>query len=201
MKDEGRQTRLLLFRRARGFGRDGDATAAARQDEPAADEELRALLRAWEAEAMPHGARERALELFRRRASQSPLWRRLLAASVPAPLAAAACALAAVAAAAFALVARAPSVVEVQLVSTPSEVVRTVEVPVPVEKVVTRVVRSEPRAQRGESRHATGKKQKGDGRSRAGKAAGYFTSVDMAEYQPADGVKIRIIGKGGGGEN
>jgi hypothetical protein len=179
-------------------------------EDTGADAELSALLRAWDAPQQSHGARARLLADFRAASVRVPLWQRVLTASVRVPLPVAACALVALVASLVGLVARAssnPANVETQLANA-APVVRVVEVPVIQEKVVTRVVYVE-KNERDEGRGlpaksplvglaatgARGSKPVADSRD-AGDPASFITRVDMADFRPADDMKIRVIKKG-----
>jgi hypothetical protein len=227
MSDEKRQTRLLPFRlRRAGAARRGPAHYGAEDfggpegaEDFAADAELTALLRAWEAPPPGAGARARLLADFRAGVPRVPLWRRALAAELRVPLPVAACAALAVIASLFALGARgwthaAPAVSKAEA----APVLKVVEVPVVQERVVTRTVYDE-RKGRGAGRvsasqaptppqaptHETTRETLalGAGREEAGgqaagrdSNAGYFTRVNMEDFQPADEVKIRVVKRG-----
>ncbi|HYH86001.1 MAG TPA: hypothetical protein VEX60_11155 [Pyrinomonadaceae bacterium] len=213
MSDEKRQTRLLPFRlrRAGATGRaDGDIS-----EDTGADAELTALLRTWDAPQPSHDARARLLADFRASSLRVPLWQRALTASVRVPLPVAACAVVALVASLVGLAARASSrsaPVETQ-VSSVAPVVRVVEVPVIHEKVVTRVVyvgknerdesRGVPVKVAGGGLAATGAREpKPVAETRdAGEPASFITRVDMADFRPADDIKIRVIKKGRSDEN
>ena len=204
MSDEKRQTRLLPFRLRRRATRD-DA-----QDHTP-DEELRELLRAWEAPGLSHDARVRLLAEFRAGACRAPLWRRALMAELRVPLPLAACALVALlsllafAAHTATRPARAATAVASQTSNTTNVApsVKVVEVPVVRERVVTRVVYVERKGRR-DARGAGARPGAALAATGAGglKAAGadapasYFTRVDMEDFQPADEMKIRIVKKG-----
>jgi hypothetical protein len=93
--------------------------------------------------------------------------------------------------------------------------VRVVEVPVVEERVVTRTVYVEKKERaagrdvstRNDGREALAARNDKDGRDAAplqkqeeaegaGSHAGYFTRVDMNDFQPADEMKIRIVSRG-----
>lgn len=193
---------LLPFRLRRRDARRGPGPLC-RPDDTPADAELRELLRAWTAPEPAGDARARLLESFRAHTTPPPLWRRLLAARVSVPLPAAACAAAALVASAAALAAlwskspwSMPAVAGVPAV-------RLVEVPVPQERVVTRFVYVEREPRRPGARPAppdaaptAPAKDEAD----AGDTTSYFTGLDMAEFRPADEMKIRVIKKGRGDE-
>jgi hypothetical protein len=219
MKDEKRQTRLLPFRLRRS-----DATRRrAHADDTEMDAELRAVLREWDAPHQSHDARARLLADFRVAGVRRPLWRRALTARLQVPVPVAACAIVALVAAFVAVAARTttttPRVVAVEpsaIVETSgatkssAPVVQIVEVPVVRERVVTRVVYVEKKERvRGEgvlepsasrSSAAGGataeKRRAADSRDDAS-ATSFFTRVDMADFRPADEMKIRIVKKGG----
>ena len=215
MSDEKRQTRLLPFRLRRAAAR-----AVARDAEDlGADAELTTLLRAWEAPPQSRGARARLLADFRASARRAPFWRRALRAEVRVPLPVAACAALALLLTPLALGARpwrrdAPPQSATQ--TAPAERVRVVEVPVIQERVVTRTVYVE-KKERGresgvsskpadgarlappESASAKGaqtREQDAGQPSGQDASAGYFSRVNMEEFQPADEVKIRVVGRG-----
>jgi hypothetical protein len=208
MSDEKRQTRLLPFRlRRAGAWRH----AADRINEDAgADAELSEMLRMWNVPTQSHAARARLLADFRASSVRVPLWRRALTASVRVPLPVAACALVAIVASLVGLAARASSLnaaAGTQL-SSAAPVVRVVEVPVVQEKVITRVVyveKKEPDETLGVSvkpaanglaaMSARQPKPIAEPRD-AGEPASFITRVDMADFRPADEMKIRLIKKG-----
>ncbi|HEX8721264.1 MAG TPA: hypothetical protein VF736_11570 [Pyrinomonadaceae bacterium] len=224
MFDEKRQTRLLPFRRRRagGHGRCAEAGEGPAEDFPA-DPELTELLRAWEAPAPSAAARGRLLADFRATVAPRPLWRRALAAELRVPLPVAACAAAALLLSSLALGGRvwtqaAPVAADAARPGdAPAAAVRVVEVPVVQERVVTRVVyvdKKERGAQRGVSsvggaRASAPAPEVADAarpgpQAQAKEAAadpdahaGYFTRVDMNDFQPTDNVKLRIVQRGG----
>jgi hypothetical protein len=213
-------------RRAARFGAEDFAVSDGAEDfagdggaeDLSADAELTALLRAWEAPPPPDDARARLLADFRAVAPARPLWRRALAAELRVPLPVAACAALALFASLFALGARgwtrdAPA--EASKTASAPEV-KVVEVPVVEERVVTRTVyvekkeraavRISPRQvpSREDARESLAQGAPRDGReASAGRPAekesnaGYFTRVNMEDFQPADEVKIRIVSRGG----
>ncbi|HEX8282951.1 MAG TPA: hypothetical protein VF588_06330 [Pyrinomonadaceae bacterium] len=219
MSDEKRQTRLLPFRLRRAGAR--RASAAARDAEDfGADAELTALLRAWEAPPQSDGARARLLADFRATVRPAPLWRRALTAQVRVPLPLAACAVLALLLTPLGFGARpwrrpatAPAAAEV----APAERVRVVEVPVIQERVVTRTVyveKKERGAARGVSsqadesarpeapetataKRAETREQDGQTHAAPDASAGYFSRVNMEDFQPAGEVKIRVVQRGG----
>jgi hypothetical protein len=210
MSNEKRQTRLLPFRlrRAGATRRDAGGERDAAKD-CAADAELTVLLRAWEAPPPSADARARLLADFRAANTRPPFWRRAFAAELRVPLPVAACAVFALLLSLFALGTRAltrPAPIE----SKPeaSSALKVVEVPVVRERVVTRTVYVE-KKERGAGRGVLGRTNAREAvASEAGAQekplraatqatpAGYFTRVDMADYQPADEVKIRIVKRG-----
>jgi hypothetical protein len=216
MSDEKRQTRLLPFRlRRAGAARYGAADSAEQggAEGLSADAELNALLRAWEAPAQSPGARARLLADFRAGVPSRPLWRRALAAELRVPLPFAACVALAFAASLFAVGARgwtraAPA--EAKTEAAPE--VKVVEVPVVQERVVTRTVYVE-KKERGAARVSPSKTPardapretlaQGAAREEAGAQsaesetnAGYFTRVNMEDFQPAGEVKLRFVKRG-----
>ena len=213
MSDEKRQTRLLPFRLRRAGATRRDARRGADGAEDfSADAELTALLRMWEAPPPDAGARERLLADFRASTGRMPLWRRALKAELRVPLPVAACAVGVFLLSLYALGARATARVAPAAAQTETmpAVVRVVEVPVIQERVVTRTVYVE-KKERGEVRgvsSSTDGSELASGQSVAGRAgshktpeparvsddhAGYFTRVDMNDFEPADKVKIRIV--------
>jgi hypothetical protein len=226
MSDEKRQTRLLPFRlrragASRRAGR-GEFNPDARDEfdhdargefdaakDFAADAELTALLRSWEAPPPTRRASERLLADFRACGLNAPLWRRAFASELRVPLPIAACAVFALLLSLCALGTRgltrpAPFVSK----SAEPTAVRVVEVPVVRERVVTRTVYVE-KKERGAARGVSGwtdvreavaadaaeRKQPLRPPTQAA-PAGYFTRVDMADFQPANEVKIRIVKRG-----
>ena len=262
MSDEKRPTRLLPFRLrraaharradfAQGAPDAPDASdtldtldtlddAAALQD----DEELSALLRAWDAPAPSDASRARLLAGFRAEVRPAPLWRRALSAELRVPLPLAACAALALLASLVALAARAQTATAAATTANaPAEArgaeaasgLKVVEVPVERERVVTRVVYVGRDAARAGARQFAAAEQPASarrgfdaaqaatraalaqsdasranaGRARtafdpaaqsAGEPTSYFTRVDMADFEPADEMKIRIVKRGKTGE-
>lgn len=213
MSDEKRQTRLLPFRLRRaaraGAGADG-------AEDFTADAELTALLRTWDVPPQTDGARARLLADFRASARRAPLWRRALAAQVRLPLPLAACAALLLGSALYVLGARAAASARVEPAAAPKEAaVRVVEVPVVRERVVTRTVYVEKKereaarvvstrtGEREETARRDDKNVRGAETSQSAEPqkqeahAGYFTRVDMNDFQPADEMKIRIVSRGG----
>jgi hypothetical protein len=203
MSDEKRQTRLLPFRlRGKAARR---AEGVGRRDEMPADEELRALLGAWEAPGPSHAAHARLLGAFRERArGRAPLWKRLLTASVRVPAPVAACAVVALLASLLALAARAPRLaLDAPAAVPPAPELRIVEAPAPPQRVVERVVYVErENSQKAKARGGQlAARARGESATDTGAAVeegptSYFTRVDMGEFQPPDEMKIRIIKKG-----
>ncbi len=204
MSDEKRQTRLLPFR-LRGKAARRAAGVGLRDEDAPADEEMRALLGAWEAPGPSHAAGARLLDAFREQARErAPLWMRLLTASVRVPVPVAACAVVAILASALMLAARAPRLaLDAPEAVPPAPELRIVDAPAPRERVVERVVYVErknsqkPKARDGQ----LAARGRVEGARGAGDAVGegptsYFTRVDMGEFQPPDEMKIRIIKKG-----
>lgn len=220
MSDEKRQTRLLPFRLRRAGAR--RAGVAARDAEDfGADAELTTLLRAWDAPPPSDGARQALLADFRATVRPAPLWRRALAAHVRVPLPVAACAVLALMLSPLAFGARpwrkdaAPSAPAAE--DAPAERVRVVEVPVIQERVVTRTVYVE-KKERGRERGVSSQSRQSDDGARPAPpeaasakpsdardeqtpaspdaSAGYFSRVNMEDFQPADEVKIRVVKRG-----
>jgi hypothetical protein len=214
MSDEKRQTRLLPFRLRR------TASASRGTDEGAedfaADPELTALLRAWDAPPQDTHARARMLADFRARRHRAPLWRRVFAVELRVPLPVATCAALALLVSFFALGTRAwthNAVAPPESAKTEAQpVVKVVEVPVVEERVVTRTVYVEKKERAGvrgvlSKPDASGLSAASDTdarrepeqqhqRANQGTQAGYFTHVDMEDFQPADELKIRIVKRG-----
>jgi hypothetical protein len=213
MSDEKRQTRLLPFRLRRAARADAGANGG---EDFSADAELTALLRTWEAPPREAGARARLLADFRASVRRAPLWRRALTAQVRVPLPVAACGAVALLLSLYALGARATVGVEpsaAQAGAAPAAV-RVVEVPVVRERVVTRTIYVEkkgrevvqaaaPRRPGREELAAEPAAVRADSPKRAEPAqspetnAGYFTRVNMNDFQPAGEVKFRIVSRGG----
>ncbi|MET0650057.1 MAG: hypothetical protein ABW208_25905 [Pyrinomonadaceae bacterium] len=216
MSDEKRQTRLLPFRLRRASRLREGANAG---EDFSADAELTALLRTWEAPPQDAGARERLLADFRASARPVPLWRRALTAQVRVPLPVAACLGVAFLLSLYALGGRANARVEPSAARPEAAPVRVVEVPVIQERVVTQTVyvekkeRGAPRvvSTHGAAREELAQGDRRDVRDKSGAEtpqspepeqspethAGYFTRVDMNDFQPAEEMKIRIVKRGG----
>jgi hypothetical protein len=221
MSDEKRQTRLLPFRlRRAGARRAGVASRDA--EDFGADAELTALLRAWDAPTPSEAARRALLADFRATVRPAPLWRRAFAAQVRVPLPVAACAVLALLLTPLAFGARpwrkyAPSSVSTSE-AAPAERVRVVEVPVIQERVVTRTVYVE-KKERGGGRGVSSQSEAGAPRPERPEtasakpsdvraedvrqataspdaSAGYFSRVNMEDFQPSGEVKIRVVSRG-----
>ncbi|HZI18114.1 MAG TPA: hypothetical protein VEY09_05905 [Pyrinomonadaceae bacterium] len=196
----------------------GDAGGRAREDD---DPELSALLAEWGAPDESPGSAGRLLSAYRETAAPRTPWGRLLSSRVGVPVPLAACFTLALAASLLAhawgvpsasftpagpagekgdrtdggtpgAFAAGSSAADVSAGRAEPEV-RYVEVPVPGETRVVYVERKRP--------GAGGRRVKDDravarAGSSAGDAASYFTPVDMAEFKPADEVKIRVVRKG-----
>jgi hypothetical protein len=223
MNDEKRQTRLLPFRLRRAgterrdardrFDREmrGEFDGA---EDFSTDAELTALLRTWDAPPHTFEARARMLADFRASVGRAPVWRRALTAELRVPLPVAACAAFALLLSLFALGTRAWThpAAPVESKSESATAVKIVEVPVVRERIVTRTIyveKKERGAGRGVSSHderettgtQAGARREAERTAREGTpAAGYFTRVDMADFQPADEMKIRIVKKGSADE-
>lgn len=212
MSDEKRQTRLLPFRLRRAARAESSAHGA---EDFAADAELNALLRTWDAPPQDAGARGRLLADFRASVRPAPIWRRALAAQVRVPLPVAACVGLVLLGSLYVLGARASRSVAPSAAQTETRpaAVRVVEVPVVQERVVTRTVYVEKRERGGEQAASRRRPEpeelvRRDGREAATPQpqepaqgaethAGYFTRVDMNDFQPAGEVKLRIVSRGG----
>jgi len=212
MSNEKRQTRLLPFRLRRAARAEAGADGA---EDFSADAELTALLRAWDVPAQDAGSRARLLADFRASVRRAPLWRRALTAQVRVPLPVAACAGLVLLGSLYVLGARATARVEPSAAQTAARpaAVRVVEVPVVQERVVTRTVYVEKKGRGGEQaapRRQPEREQlaRRDERNvetpqrqepvQSPEAhAGYFTRVDMNDFQPAGEVKLRIVSRGG----
>ena len=217
MSNEKRQTRLLPFRLRRATRTDAGAVGG---EDFSADAELTTLLRTWNVPTQDAGARARLLADFRTSVRRAPLWRRALTAQVRVPLPIAACAAFALLLSLYALGARAT--VSVAPAASQAGAVRVVEVPVIKERVVTNTVYVEKkergpargvstRADARESlaqRDVSNERDERDERDEKtlrrpepaqspGSHAGYYTRVDMNDFQPADEMKIRIVKRGG----
>lgn len=216
MSDEKRQTRLLPFRLRRAAR--ADAAAGGVKDF-SADAELTALLRTWEVPPQEAGARGRLLADFRASVRRTPLWRRALTAQVRMPLPVAACAALFLLGSLYMLGTRAttPHVAPAAAQTAPEPAaVRVVEVPVVRERVVTRTVYVE-KKERGVARGVStrtdareslaqrdekdemdaGTPQREEPAKGQDAHAGYFTRVDMNDFQPSNEVKFRIVSRGG----
>ncbi|MFL6332689.1 MAG: hypothetical protein ACJ754_05015 [Pyrinomonadaceae bacterium] len=212
MSDEKRQTRLLPFRLRRAARADAGAGGV---KDFSADAELTALLRAWEAPPQDAGARGRLLADFRASVRRAPLWRRALTAQVRVPLPVAACAALFLLGSLYVLGTRATTPhgapAAAQTVTEPAAV-RVVEVPVVQERVVTRTVYVEKKervSSRGVSTRTDARESLAQQDGNAGTPqreepakgqdahAGYFTRVDMNDFQPSNEVKFRIVSRGG----
>ena len=211
MSDEKRQTRLLPFRLRRAARAESGAHGA---EDFSADAELTALLRTWDVPAQDAGARSRLLADFRASVRPAPLWRRALTAQVRVPLPVAACAALVLLGSLYVLGARATRSVEPSArTEAQPAAVRVVEVPVVQERVVTRTVYVEKKG-RGVEQAASRRRPEREQLARrderaveppqpqepkqgAEAHAGYFTRVDMNDFQPAGEVKLRIVSRGG----
>ena len=212
---EKKYLRLLSFRTPGGAGtpRPGEFF------DERADEELSEILRHWAAPDASRLSESRLLAAYREQVAsrRAPLWRRLLRASVPVPALVAALAVVALLSVAAAVAMR-PPLIALEAPSAMSPLLvgptKIVEVPVPYERIVTRIVYVE--RKNGQAKDAaadererqqfavTGPEREDPsrpaGRRSDGHGTGYFTRVDMADFQPADEMKIRIIKKGTGDE-
>lgn len=196
MSDETRRTRLLKFRPRRAEIVPGNTV------EPHADRdaELSALLAEWETPAPSPFAEGKMLAAYRDATARTSLWRKLLTANVRLPLPLAACLVLALVASLLAHFAHRPSDIGDGVNNGAAEsravapaVVQYVEVPVPTERVVTRVVYADRKST--PARRAPNRSTQVEN-AQTGDAASYFTPVDMAEFKPADEVKIRVVKKG-----
>lgn len=212
MSDEKRQTRLLPFRLRRATRADTGANGA---EDFSADAELNALLRTWDAPPQDAGARGRLLADFRASVRPARLWRRALTAQVRVPLPVVACVSLVLLGSLYVLGARATRSVEPSAAQTETRpaAVRVVEVPVVQERVVTRTVYVEKKARGGEQAASRRRPEREELARRDGREiatpqtqepvrgaethAGYFTRVDMNDFQPAGEVKLRIVSRGG----
>ncbi|HEX7317167.1 MAG TPA: hypothetical protein VF297_24925 [Pyrinomonadaceae bacterium] len=216
MSDEKRQTRLLPFRLRRAARADARANGA---EDFSADAELTTLLRAWDAPPQSDDARARLLADFRASVRRAPLWRHALTAQVRVPLPLAACAALALVSTLYVLGSRAATARVEPSAATKEAAVRVVEVPVIQERVVTHTVYVEKkergatrvvstradareelarRSQTNEAEAANVEPSQSAEPARKQEAhAGYFTRVDMNDFQPADEMKIRIVSRGG----
>ena len=217
MSDEKRQTRLLPFRLRRAARADAPTGCA---EDFSADAELTALLRTWGVPAQDAGARARLLADFRASVRRAPLWRRALTAQVRVPLPVAACLGLLLLGSLYVMGTRATTA-RVEPSSGRAEAapaaVRVVEVPVIQERVVIQTVYVEKKKERGAARSVTTRAgareelaRRDDKNVRGAETqqspepaqsqeahAGYFTRVDMNDFQPAGEVKLRIVSRGG----
>jgi hypothetical protein len=216
MSDEKRQTRLLPFRLRRAARTRADANGG---EDFSADAELTALLRTWDVPARDAGARSRLLADFRASVRPAPLWRRALTAQVRVPLPVAACLGLVLLGSLYVLGARAttpPGRRPAAQTEAPPAAVRVVEVPVVQERLVTRTVYVERKGREGEQAAArrqpvleesarrddknerdAGATQRQEPAQGQDAHAGYFTHVDMKDFQPTNEVKFRIVSRGG----
>lgn len=167
------------------------------------DPELRALLSSWDAPEASGTLDRRLLASFRAEQQsivRPPLWRRALTSSVRIPLPiAGVCAVALIATSAALALRPSRITFESTPLASPPAATRLVEVPVVRERVVTRTVfvGKKDRAARQKERqsvitaNATDAAENSEGR--AGEQTGYFTRVNMTEFQPAGEMKIRVI--------
>ena len=215
MSDEKRQTRLLPFRLRRASRANADVHG---EKDFSADAELTALLRTWDVPAQDAGARAGLLADFRASVRRPPLWRRALTAQVRVPLPVAACLGLVLLGSLYVLGTRATTRVEPTAVQSNVHptTVRIVEVPVVQERVVTRTVYvekkergaprvvSSPTEAREELARRDDKNERDAGAPQSAEPArgqeahaGYFTRVDMNDFQPAGEMKLRIVSRGG----
>jgi hypothetical protein len=218
---EKKYLRLLPFRakdETRGAGVGGGGRLGAHEDE-----ELSQLLRAWEAPDAPRAADARLLASFRRQTSEhAPSWRRLLHASVSVPLPVAALAVLAFLVITATLAARPFRVSHEtagQFAPRAREETKVVEVPVVQERVVERVVYVERGARRKQTARDENLPERMQPEQRVRQqtqpsarveperapdaeeqGTGYFTRVNMEEFQPAKQMQIRMIKRGNGDE-
>ena len=214
---EKKYLRLLSFRAQGGVS--GRTRGAGRSEffDERADAELSEMLRHWVAPDASRMAEGRLLAAYRAEvvAPRAPLWKRLLTASVPVPAPIAGLAAVALLFVSAALLMRPPiiSLGAPHAALPPAEVTRIVEVPVAQEqRVVTRIVYVEKKKGQATDAASADERQRlaagperapvrpGQRRKPEGTGTGYFTRVDMAEFQPADEMKIRIIKRGNGDE-
>jgi len=211
MSDEMKETRLLRFRpRAADDLREAEARQGSDAEEAAGlareeDPELAVLLAEWGAPAEPGGSAARLLAAYREATARPTLRQRILASRVGVPFPVAACFALAFAASLLAhamslSAARqppdAPAASAASAASAAGQTipeVRYVEVPMPGEARVVYVEKRQTAARARRAKDGRGSPGRGPA---AGDAASYFTPVDMAEFKPADEVKIRVVRKG-----
>jgi len=200
MKHERKYLRLL--RLSDPHKTRGEETTR-RLSEATPDRELKTLLASWDAPEAPRALDHRLLTSYRtdqQGATRPPMWRRALTSSVPVPLPIAGLTVVALVAVSTALALRpSPVTLESPPAITTLAATRVVEMPVMQERIVTRTVFVE------KKEHLTWKKERrgtvvarganvaGDSAARAKEQTGYFTRVNMTEFQPANEVKIRVI--------
>jgi len=196
MSNERKYLRLLRLNDAH---KTRDEKTTRRFSEATPDRELKTLLASWEAPDVPRSLDHHLLSSYRteqREAAHPPLWRRTLTSSVPIPLPIAGLTVVALVVTSVMLALR-PS--PVMLEALPVAATRVVEVPVAQERIVTRTVfveKKERPIRKNERRGAIAAREAntvGDSASRAKELTGYFTRVNMTEFQPANEVKIRVI--------
>lgn len=200
MSDERKYLRLLRLGDAHR-ARSSEQTPPRSETPP--DPELRALLSSWEAPDTPAALDRRLLASFRAEQPgvvRPPLWRRALTSSVRIPLPVAGlCAVALITTSAVLALRPSRITLESTPLAPPPAATRLVEVPVVRERVVTRTVfvGKKERAARGKQRQgvitANATDAAENSEERAGEQTGYFTRVNMTEFQPAGEMKIRVI--------
>jgi hypothetical protein len=198
MSDERRYLRLLRLNdphKTRGEEK------ALGHSEATADLELKTRLSSWDVPDTPRALDQRVLASYRAvQAARPPLWRRALTSSVPVPLPIAGLAVVALIVASIMLALRPARItLESPPVAPPLAATRVVEVPVTQERIVTRTVfveKKERLIRKKEQRGAIaarGVNAGDDSASRAKEQTGYFTRVNMTEFQPANEMKIKVI--------
>ncbi len=170
---------------------------ALRHSEATADSELKTLLASWDAPDTPRALDQSLLASYRAgQAARPPLWRRALTSSVPIPLPIAGLTVVALVVTSVMLALR-PS--PIMLASPPVAAMRVVEAPVTQERIVPPAVfveKKERPIRKKERRGAIVAREANtvdDSAARAKEQTGYFTRVNMTEFQPAREMKIRII--------
>ena len=174
--------------------------------DPAEDKELKALLEYWKAPEASGALDRRLLNAYRQRVVALPLWRRVLTKTIPVPLPVAAAAAIVLLSISATLALRTPHPSPGVSSSRPTEPSRVVEVPVVQERVVTRVVYVERKQQpsRVEARRQPPALKRTDperAAARGSEETEHFTRVDLAGFQPAGEMKIRVLKRSDPDEN
>jgi hypothetical protein len=177
-------------------GQDGEShfDLAGSVEEVEEEREFKALLDKWQVSASSRSLDQRVLLAYRAQTARRSLWRRMLTASIPLPVPAAAVLAVILVWGATALLRQRPAPAP----QAPAivERTRTVEVPVVQERVVLRVVYRErkrvPAAGTG-SLHAP--ESMSLALASGENSQGYFTDTDLAGFQPNAEMNFKVIKK------